>query len=138
MRTLSLLILLMAAVGCNQQQPPVAQLQAPAVATPPAVTQSEAAKAHVQQYLDRIMGGDKATKTSLLGGQGVSFSTIDSAEITSAVQSYTADGEKVDDFFKVIVHVKGDDSLGRKKIEANIDLLLKFEDGKWKVLGSDL
>lgn len=123
-------------LGCGQQSPPAAAQVEPEAATAP--NQTEAAKAHVQQYINRLLGGDQTVKQGLLGMDGVDFNTLDSIQITSALPAYLPDGRKVDNMVRVVLSVRGYDALKRRTIEKNIDLDVLLKDGQWSILGSNL
>jgi hypothetical protein len=131
-----LLLVTSTVLGCGQQSPPaVAQAQPESAAAP---NQTEAAKAHVQQYIDRLLGGDQTVKQGLLGIDGVDFNTIDSVQITSALPSYLPDGPKVENMVRVVLNVRGHDALKRRTIEKHIDLQVRLKDGQWNIHGSNL
>jgi hypothetical protein len=132
---LGLLLVTSTILGCGQRsQPAAAQVQA----EPAAPNQTEAAKAHVQQYIDRLLGGDQTVKQGLLGIDGVDFNTIDSVQITSALPTYLPDGRKVENMVRVVLNVRGHDALKRRTIEKHIDLQVRLKDGQWNILGSNL
>jgi hypothetical protein len=133
---LGLLLLTSSILGCGQQSPPAAaQAQLEPIAAP---NQTEAAKAHVQQYIDRLLGGDQTVKQGLLGTDGVDFNTLDSIQITSALPAYLPDGRKVDNMVRVVLNVRGYDALKRRTIEKNVDLQVRLKDGRWSILGANL
>lgn len=133
---LGLLLVTSTTLGCGQPSPPAAAQTQPKAAAAP--NQTEAAKAHVQQYIDRLLGGDQTVKQGLLGMDGVDFNTLDSIQITSALPAYLPDGKKVDDMVRVVLNVRGYDALKRRTIEKNIDRDVFLENGQWKILGSNL
>mgnify|MGYP000294836384 CR=1 FL=1 len=133
---LGMLLVTSTILGCGQQSPPAAAQAQPEAATAP--NQTEAAKAHVQQYIDRLLGGDQTVKQGLLGMDGVDFDTLDSIQITSALPAYLPDGRKVDNMVRVVLNVRGYDNLKRRTIEKNIDRDVFLENSQWKILGSNL
>jgi hypothetical protein len=132
----TLVVLFVTMVGCGQQGPVIPN-QAP-LQPAPAVNQVEGAKAHVQQYIDRLMGGDQSVKGGLLGLAGVDFNSIESIEIRSAVPAFSPDGKKIENMVKVQINIRGYDALKRRNIEQNISQEVFLKDGKWKFLGSSL
>jgi hypothetical protein len=129
---------LLALVGCNQQSP-VPVLAPPIAALPKSEGDKvAAAKSHVQQFVDRLLGGDLSVKQGLLGLSSLDFDSIDSIQIKSALPKYQADGKKVDGMIVVVMHVTGFDAQRRRAIQKNIDLDLMLKDGKWKIFGSNL
>lgn len=135
---LVLIVLILPMIGCNQRSsndvPPVAKA-APADISAP-VDQVAAAKAHVQQYIDRLVGGDVSIKMGLLGGDGANFDTVEHVEMTSAVPTYLKDGKKVPNMVRVIIKVRGYDGIKKRMIEQNIDRDVHFLDGKWGIVGA--
>lgn len=138
MKSCYTLVLLVVPVfsGCGRQSQPAAAETQPATAAVP--NQTEAAKAHVQQYIDRLLGGDQTVKQGLLGMDGVDFDSIESIQITSALPAYLPDGRKVDDMVRVVLSVRGYDSLKRRTVEKNVDREVLFKDGDVNILGSGL
>lgn len=129
------MVLLCVMVGCGQQAAVIPN-QAP-VAVQPAVNQVDAAKAHVQHFIDRLMGGDQSVKVGLLGLAGVDFNTIESIDIKSAVPAFSAEGKKIEDMVKVQINIRGYDALKRRDIEKTITHDVFLKDGKWKILGAN-
>ena len=132
-------VLFVVMVGCDQQQQALVPPQVPKQAPPPpvpTVSQPEAAKAHIQKYIDRLTGGDQSVKLGLLGFEGAIFERIDSIEIKSAVPTYTQDGKKVEDMVRVVIHVKGFHLTQSRNIEKNINRDVTLKDGKWSIDGS--
>lgn len=129
------LVLIVFSPGCNQQLPP--QPQEPAKNTKGGTDQVAQAKAHVQQFIDRLLGGDQTVKDGLLSIKGVSFADIESVEITSALPQYLPDGRKVPDMVRIVMKVKGHAFSG-KRLEETIDRSVFFKDQKWQIMGSDL
>src|SRR4051794_27064789 len=80
--TLGLLLVVFLMLGCEQQSQPAADQNQAATETAPA--QTELAKAHVQKYIDRLLGGDQTVKGGLLGLDGVDFNSIESIQISSS------------------------------------------------------
>ena len=122
-------------VGCGQQGAAIPN-QAP-VQIASAVNQVDAAKAHVQHYIDRLMGGGQSVKVGLLGLAGVDFNTIESIQIKSAVPAFSADGKKIDDMVKVQINIRGYDALKRRDIEQTVTHDVFLKDGKWKIIGAN-
>ena len=145
MRNLCFLTLsFVAMVGCGKQEATVPK-QAPqepiAVVIQqqplPPVSISEEARAHVQKFLDQIMGGDESVKRELLGIHAVGLGRIESIGITSAVPR-SEDGKVSEFIVKVMVRVVGFDSIDGRKLDNNIQLVVMKMEGRWKVLGSKL
>lgn len=133
-----LAVLFVVMVGCDQQQTVVPK-QVPKQAAPqpvPTVSQPEAAKAHIQKYIDRLTGGDQSVKLGLLGFDGAFFERIDSIEIKSAVPTYTQEGKKVEDMVRVVIHVKGYHLTQSRNFEMNINRDVTLKDGQWSIYGS--
>ena len=129
------MVLLSVMAGCGQQAAVIPN-QAPAQ-NPPAVNQVDPAKAHVQQFIDRLMGGDQSVKVGLLGIAGVDFNTIEAIEIKSAVPAFSAEGKKIEDMVKVQINIRGYDALKRRDIEKTITHDVFLKDGMWKILGAN-
>lgn len=133
----SLLIVTLMVTGCNPPVPP----PAPAAQLNPAQASQQQvadAKAHVQQYVDRLLGGDQSIKTGLLGFEGVDFDTIESLTITSAVPTYLPDGTKVPDMVRVMLQVRGYDGLKKRMRDQQIVREVQFHQGRWSILGAGL
>ena len=103
----------------------------------PPVSISEEARAHVQQFLDQIMGGDESVKRELLGTHAVGLGKIESIGITSAVPR-SRDGKVSESIVMVTVRVVGIDSIDGRKLDNNIQLLVMKTEGRWNVAGSKL
>jgi hypothetical protein len=130
------MVLFVVLVGCGQKEAVIPN-QAP-IQPAPAVNQVEAAKAYVQQYIDRLIGGDQSIKGGLLGLASVDFDTIESIEIKSAVQAFASDGKKIDNMIRIQINVRGYDALKRRNIEQIVSQDVFLKDGKWKIFGSNL
>lgn len=128
--------LLNVAAGCTSQAPAPAPA-ANAVQAPATPDQPAAARAHVQQFIDRLMGGDQSVKSGLLGLTGVDFDTIESIDIRSAVPMFSADGKKIDNVIRVQIAIRGYDGLKRRDIERIISRDVSYNDGKWKIIGAN-
>lgn len=132
-----LIIVLTILTGCDTQrfgQPNTASKPA----TPSSTTADPvaAARNHVQQYIDRLIGGDLSVKQGLLGIPGVEFESIESIEIISAVPTYLATGEKVGDMVRVNMRVRGYHATQRRIAEQTIDRDVLTKDGKPEILGA--
>lgn len=70
-----LAVVFVVAIGCEKQG---TTMQANQVQQPPAPTMSQpdSAKAHLQQFVDRLMGGDESVKVGLLGLAGISLERL--------------------------------------------------------------
>lgn len=134
-----LAVLFVVMVGCDQQQQALVPPQVPKQAPPqpvPTVSQPDAAKAHIQKYIDRLNGGDQSVKQGLLGFEGAFFETFDSIQITSAVPTYTRDGKKVENSVKIVIHVKGKGRFSEGNIEKNKELEVVLKGERWSIFGS--
>ena len=125
------------AVGCNSQAAAPAPAEKP-IKAPSASDQAAEAKAHVQQYIDRLIGGDQSVKGDLLGLAGVDFNKINAIEINSAVPAFSKEGKKLDDTFRVQMKVRGYDDLKRRDIEQTVTRDVYLFDGKWTINQSSL
>jgi hypothetical protein len=133
MKTTSLCgpLLVVLAIGCGKQ-PQQPAVPAPAPQQP---SQAETAKALVQEYIDRVIGGDLKTKDQLLGSSGVDFASIDSIEITSAVPAYSKEGTKIDNWIQVGIRVQGTHFLRGSPLEKKLVTLVAFKEGQCRILG---
>lgn len=128
------LLLVVIFVGCGPQA------QQPA-SPPPAskeASQAEAAKAHVQEYVDRVIGGDLTMKMKLLSIDGVDFGAIDSIEVTSAVPKFSEDGKKIENLFRVGLKVQGTHAIRGTPLEKKLEKLVVFQDGRWIIPGTEI
>jgi len=97
----------------------------------------EGAKAHVQKYIDRLMGGDESVRNGLLGIAGVDFGSFTSIEITSSHLVYLESGEKVDKNYSVRMLVNGADSRTRKPIVKNVERGVIYLKSGYRIVGAD-
>ncbi|WP_145451805.1 hypothetical protein [Gimesia panareensis] len=97
----------------------------------------EGARAHVQKYVDRLMGGDESVKNGLLSIAGVDFGSFNSIEITSSNQMYSKSGVKVDRMFSVRMRVTGVDSRNGKPITKNIERGVMHNDKGYRIIGAE-
>lgn len=132
----SLLLCLTLAVGCSQENSgtETGEVVDNAASKESETPSAEKARAHVQESIDRLMGGDESVKTSLLGMDGVDFGTIDSVEITSLVQEYSPEGKKLDGWFRVVLLVNGVDGAKGRKVSKSITRTASYSDGTWSLM----
>lgn len=133
----SLMISLLLSAGCSKEgnigKEVVGEANAPGVESPSAA----GAKAHVQKYIDRLMGGDESVEAGLLSMAGVDFGSFDSIEITSSNQMYSKSGEKVGRMFSVRMRVTGVDSRTGKTIAKNIERGVMHNDTGYRIIGAE-
>ena len=144
MKNWSTLVLLWSVItvlgGCGQTSQPEPELkpaQVQRTESPPTYLADEA-KTHVQQYIDRLLGGDQTVRQGLLGIDGVSFDSIESIQITSALPAYLPDGKKIENMVRIVLNVQGYDALKKRSLAKNVDLHVRLKDGQWSILGSNL
>lgn len=133
----SLLISLLLVTGCSKEgnigNEAVGQANVPEVEAP----SPEGARAHVQKYIDRLMGGDESVKSGLLSMAGVPFGSFNSIEITSSTQTYSKSGEKVDGMYSVRMLVNGTDSITRKPIVKNVERGVMHNGTDYQIMGAE-
>lgn len=95
----------------------------------------EQARDFVQSCIDRVLGGDEAFKTkgpfSILT-LGFAGGRIDTIQMISFVQAYSAEGEALEDQFRVKLEAEGIDYLGRSRKET-VPYKVELKDGKWTI-----
>ena len=133
----SLMILIMSSVGCSQEgnvgDKAVGEAKTSGAESP----SPEGAKAHVQKYIDRLMGGDESVKIGLLSIAGVDFGSFTSIEITSSHQVYLESGKKVDKNYSVRMLVNGTDSRTRKPIVKNVERGVIYLKSGYRIVGAE-
>jgi hypothetical protein len=124
--------------GCSQDNSATdtGQLADNTASTESATPTADAAKAHVQGYVDRLLGGDQSVKDALLGTDGVDFKTIDSIQISTVVQEYSKDGKKLEGWFRVVLLVSGVDGLNGRAVTKNITRTASYSNGEWSLMFS--
>lgn len=129
-------------LGCEHASPPSSQANpekaVPAATAVPQEDPASAARNHVQQYIDRLLGGDLSVQQGLLGIDRVAFGKMDHIRITSALPYYLPDGRPVKDHIRVMLHVSGTEPLRGKPISRDVELVVRPLDGRLKIIGSDL
>lgn len=134
---MSLLISLLLSAGCSKEgnfgNEDVGKGNTPRVEAP----SPEGAKAHVQKYIDRLLGGDESVKNVLLSMDGVSFGSFTSIEITSSHQIYTKSGEKVDGNYSVRMLVNGTDSRTGKPLVKNVERGVFHKGTGYQIMGAE-
>lgn len=132
----SLLILLLSSAGCSQEEKKengaIGKAKVAKVVSPTA----DGAKAHVQKYIDRILGGDESVRVGLLGLAAVDFGSFDSIVIISSNTMYSKSGKKLNRMFSVRMRVTGKDSRTGKTIAKNIECGVINTGSGYKVLGA--
>jgi len=129
-------------VGCSQGGYEESQNEGGEAVSDTEATEVEApstdgAKAHVQKYIDRLLGGDESVRNGLLSFEGVDFASFDSIEITSSQQKYLESGKKVDGMFSVRMRVTGKDSISGRTIEKTIERGIINNGFGYQILGAD-
>ena len=103
--------------------------------TPPTPPARDQARAFVQTCIDRILGGDEALRKKpefrmlTLDFAGGSLEKI---EVVSFVPIYSAEGELLENQFKVRLRAEGSDCLGRR-VEDRITCKVERENEEWSI-----
>lgn len=99
---------------------------------------AEGAKAHVQKYVDRLLGGDETVKTGLLGFEAVGIIDIQTIEIVSSVPTITSDGKDVENWHNVRLRVEGvDDRRGQKVEKMFVRTVMFSNDDGYRIMGAE-
>ncbi len=123
---LSLVCCLLLITGCLEGTEKEKEIVEEVVTEPEAneADESVGARAYLQGYIDRLLGGDETVKIKVLGFMGADFGSFNSIEIISCRQKYSETGEKVDGTFLIQMHVIGIDQYSGKRIDKIFERLL--------------
>lgn len=131
---------LLLSAGCSQEKESetTSEVETAEVDTTQVETPSiEGAKAHVQKYIDRFLGGDETVRDGLLSFQGVGFARFNSIEIISSQQRYSESGEIVEGMFSIRMKVTGIENVKGRSIEKIIERSVINPGSGYMILGAD-
>ncbi|HWL08240.1 MAG TPA: hypothetical protein VNQ76_07545 [Planctomicrobium sp.] len=91
------------------------------------------AREHVQECIDRALGGDLTMKSKLLTIYSPEFDSLEELKIQSAVPQYLPTGEKVPDFVRVTLLAKGYSALRGRMVERTVVDTVSYRDGQFLI-----